>query len=130
MGDRAMIVQMQNETTRDIKTLKVGFDWAAFFSLPTFGTIHFMRKLWIPAGVMAGINLFLWIILFAVAAEGDQEVFNFYFVVMLVLDIGVGVFLGRTGQARFAKHLLAQGYEFTEPDNEMTKTAKKVWGIL
>jgi hypothetical protein len=112
---------------KDIKTVKIGFDWPAFFSPFIFGIPHLIRKLWVIGGILFVMNLLSFFITPAGASEEDMMVIA---VLALAFDIGLGIWLGKNGRAHHAKSLLAQGYEFAHAEHEATKAAKLKWGIL
>lgn len=117
-----MIIQLENKSTRDIKRLKYGVDWWGAFSPILLGIPHFIRRQWLPAAVLLTFNIVTDLLYFVDPGLALS--------ISIIVFIGAGAYFGRTGQANYAKHLLSQDYEFSEPETEITREAKKAWGIL
>lgn len=112
---------------KDIKSVKNSFDWPAFFSPFIFGIPHLIRKVWVIGGILFVLNVLSFFVTPAGASEEDMMVIA---VMALLIDTGIGIWLGKNGRSQFAKSLLSQGYEFAHPEHEQTKAAKLKWGIL
>ena len=119
-------VTFVHHALKDIKTVKNGFDWPAFFSPFIFGIPHLIRKLWVIGGILFALS----ILSFFTPAGASEEDMIVIAVLSLAFGIGIGIWLGKNGRAQHAKSLLSQGYEFAHPDHEQTKAAKLKWGIL
>ncbi len=125
-----MEVVMKHPKTGDLKGVKVGWSWTLFLFSGLFGLPLFLRRLygwgalffllWVlnlltitmldPVGPTAGIralsNLTLW-----------------------SLMLGLQIFLGIKGNKMTAKNYLEHNWTFLDPDSEVTKMAKRRWGI-
>ena len=121
-----MYVKLQNDLTHDVKVLKVGFDWLAFFSVFLFGIPHLIRGLYTVGALLLGWSLAG---MFMPMEDMTAEEAGVVVLLSLVVSVGVGIYLGKTGRAQHVKRLLAKGYRFSEPDGEITQTAKTLWGI-
>lgn len=119
-------VTFLHHAQKDIKVVKNGFDWPAFFSPFVFGVPHLLRKIWVIGGILFALS----VLSFFTPAGASEEDMIVIAVLSLVFGIGIGIWLGKNGRAHHAKSLLSQGYEFAHPENETTKAAKLKWGIL
>jgi len=120
-------VTLVNRATKDIKNVKIGFDWPAFFSPFIFGLPHLLRKVWVIGGILLVVNVLSFFVSPAGASQEDMMVIAVF---ALLVDVGIGIWLGKNGRSQFAKSLLSQGYELAHPEEDQTKAAKLKWGIL
>lgn len=120
-------VTFLHHAQKDIKVVKNGFDWPAFFSPFILGLPHLLRKIWVIGGILLAFNILSF---FIPAGGASEEEAITVLILSLAIGIGVGIWLGKNGRAHHAKSLLSQGYEFAHPAHETTKTAKLKWGIL
>lgn len=121
-----MYVKLQNDLTHDAKVMKVGFDWLASFSVFLFGIPHLVRGLYTVGALLLGWSLAG---MFIPMEDMTAEEAAVTLLLSFVVTVGVGIYLGKVGRAQHVKRLLTRGYRFSEPDGEITKTAKTLWGI-
>ncbi len=126
-----MKIALKNPQTGKTKEIKVGFSWTLFFfsftSIPLF-----LRGLY-------GWGLFFGIYMVAYSsipslnipdvdmsiAENVEELRKSLNMLYLAFAFG----LGMEGNKLTAKNYLKKGWEFYDPDGEMTKMAKLRWKI-
>lgn len=120
-----MKVSMKNPKTGEIKEVKVGWSWILFLFSGFFGLPLFLRKLY----VWGAVFLVLWVVYMVVPAMlPDERGWGIEFALSLIL-LGLEIFLGIKGNEMTAKNYLENGWEFVEPESELTKMAKMRWGI-
>jgi len=113
-------VQLRNERTGEIKTIKVGWSWVLFLFSGVFGLPLFARRLYHYGAVMAGLSLAT-----AVASEVDTSLYVF----LLLSQLIASVQFGRKGNELTAKHYLENGWSWAEPDADTTEFAKQKWAL-
>lgn len=123
-----MLVKMQNDHTRDIKILKIGFDWPAFFSPLILGIPHFLRGMHMTGGALL-VACLLFEIVPPFISFSQEEVAGWHIIGWLV-ELGLAIFFGIKGREQFAKRLLENGYDFSDPESESVSMAKASWGIV
>jgi hypothetical protein len=126
-GGGNMLVKLQNDQTRDIKIVRIGFDWPAFFSPIIFGIPHFVRGMHVIGGVLLAISL---VQLLPLVMEMGEGAANWLVFTPALVKLGLAIFFGVKGREQFAKHLLENGYDFSDPDSESVSMAKASWGIV
>ncbi len=121
-----MGIMMKNPKTGEAKAVKVGWSWILFLFSGFLGIPLFLRKLYIWGGVF----LVLWVVnLLAPSIAGDQQEALGLKIGLSIIFIGLQIYMGIKGNEMTAKNYLENGWEFTEPDSEVTKMAKAKWGI-
>lgn len=123
-----MDVRLINPTTKDIAVVKLGFDWPAFCSAFLFGIPHILRGVYTHAA--ASIALYIvatveYLTTPTFPPDGRMHVA----IILLLVTACLGVYFGLTGSKHFAKHLLARGYVFENPDGELAQAARAKWLI-
>ena len=127
-------VQLRNEKTGEIKSIKVGWSWTLFF-FSSIGIPLFMRKLY----VWGALILFFWTLDFGIrvwemslANDGQTDLYQVAdmlgncFNVLLGI---IGIFLAIKGNSMTGKNYLENGWVFADPDSNASQYAKSKWSL-
>ena len=120
-----MQVKLRNDRSGEIKMIGVGWSWMLFLFSGFLGVPLFLRRLYVWGGVM----LALWVVNIiapTLMAEDEATVFN---LLLMMIFLGLSIFFGLKGNELTAKNLLEQGWEWVEPDAEITAFAKAKWQL-
>jgi hypothetical protein len=113
-----MKVKFNNPRTGQIKSVKVGWNWALFMSGSLIGLPLFWNGLCVWGSVMVS----LWAIGLIITHGMGTAILS-------VIGMGLSIFLGVKGNEMIAKNYLKQGWEFVDPESTIVKIAKEQWGI-
>ena len=119
-----MSVALRHAGTGHIKFIDTGWNWSIFWGAGLLGLPLFFRGMALWGSVM----LVLWSLQLAVPIAGISD----GVVLERVLNIAVAglcLYLGYRGNALTARHFVACGYEFPDPDSMEARLAAERWGI-
>ena len=111
-------VAFRNQSTGEMKSVKVGWSWTLFLFGSVLGIPFFMRKFW-----SAGVAMIAWDILCVVIANSASDT------LLRGAGIGLGMALGIYGNKETARYYLKHGWELAEPDADATICAKEKWAL-
>jgi hypothetical protein len=120
-----MRVALRHPGTGRLKTVDTGWSWTLFLSAGALGLPLFFRDMALWGAVM----VVLWSLQLAepfIAPDGGGEALGW--ILMLAVG-GLCLFLGAKGNALTARHYLACGYEFAEPESTAARAAAERWGL-
>ena len=107
------LIPFKNPKTGEIKKIELGFSWT-LFAFSFCGIPLFVRKL----NVWGAVFIFLWFLNFLIPN-----------LIVALVSVGLQIWVAFKGNELTAKNYLEHGWEFAEPDSELTKMAKQRWGI-
>jgi hypothetical protein len=113
-----MKVKFNNPRTGQIKSVKVGWNWALFMS----GSLIGLPLFWNGLPAWGSVMVSLWA-LGLIISHGTGTV------ILTVIGMGLSIFLGVNGNEMIAKNYLQQGWEFADPESTTVKIAKEQWGL-
>lgn len=119
-------VGFQNPSTGQIKVVKLGFSWTALLFSSFFGIPLFMRGLNSAGAVMAGlaaVHLGL-----VVLGEEVESLMALAFILSGAI-LALSVYFGFNANEMTAKRLVADGWQFVNPDAPVTIEAAELWGL-
>lgn len=120
-----MRVTLKHSGSGRIKTVETGWSWSLFLGAGALGLPLFFRGMALWGSVM----VVLWSLQLAepfIATDGDADTLDW----ILMLAVGaLCLFLGLKGNALTARHYLACGYEFAEPELLEARLAAERWGL-
>jgi hypothetical protein len=121
----AIKVPFRNPTTTEVKFVKIGWSWTLFLWSGFFGIPLFWRGLIVWGFVFVAFS-FSWIgsNLMSISAEIATKIILFF------VESGLQIFMGVKGNEITAKHYLENGWQFADPQSDLTKYAKGRWGIF
>ena len=121
-----MKVTLFNPMSGESRQVKVGFSWTLLFFSGFLGIPQFLRKLnsW---GLVALLSSVMSMQVYSVPNELDRVVLQ---VMFALLYIGISVWLGICGNRMTALALLERGWQFSHPNDSMTRLAKHKWSLL
>jgi hypothetical protein len=120
-----MKVTLKHPASGRLKTIETGWSWSLFLGAGALGLPLFFRGMALWGAVMT----VLWSLQVAepfLAPDGDVDLLD------LILMLAVGalcLYLGFKGNALTARHYLACGYEFAEPESTEARVAARIWGL-
>lgn len=117
---------MKNPATGELRPVKVGWSWVLFLFASFMGIPLFLRKLYLLGCLMVAWNL---LGMLTTPSEASRPEMAMFFVLQLVMQLGVLVWLGLKGNEYTAKNYLERGWVFVHPDAIETQYALKVWQI-
>jgi hypothetical protein len=120
-----MRVTLRHPGTGRLKTVDTGWSWTLFLGAGLLGLPLFFRGMALWGAVM----VVLWSLQLAepfIAPDGGAEILDW--ILMLAVG-GLCLFLGAKGNALTARHYLACGYEFAEPESTAARVAAQSWGL-
>jgi|LakMenEpi03Aug12_release.lakeMendotaPanAssembly.Ray.scaffolds.fasta_scaffold801323_2 hypothetical protein len=117
-----VMIPFKNPKTNEIKKVKLGFSWTLLLFSGIFGFPLFLRKLYVWAVLM----LVLWLVNLFVSNTSYDPLLIFGLAIVLFIP---NIWLAFRGNEITAKNYLENGWEFYEPDNDLTKMAKQKWII-
>lgn len=119
-------VSMQNSYTKEIQTIKVGWNWYLFLLSPIFGIPLFRRGLTNWGFVFLALN--------GAAILGNYQTHNSgsstLSLLTFIVSFGLIVFMGVKGNELLARHYLSRGWHFLDPDSNTVRYAKTEWQIF
>lgn len=125
-----MKVMLHNPNSGELKAVKVGWSWTLFFFSGFFGLPLFLRKLhyW-------GLFFLLQPVLFNFVPDPpedkeDAAILGMAYLIMVLIQLGLYVFIAIKGNEMTAKNLLEKGWKFAHPDAIETQAAKKFWRLM
>lgn len=62
--------------------------------------------------------------------KDDAVILGVAYLIMVLIQIGLSVFMGTKSSERKAKNLLEKGWKFARPDAIETQLAKRAWGLM
>ncbi|MBI3699188.1 MAG: hypothetical protein HY242_01905 [Afipia sp.] len=122
----AIRIALRDLRTAETRLVKVGWSWTIFFFAWLFGIPLFMRKLVSWGFVFLAMNL----IFMLTQPNFENHPASFLWVVTGILQVILIFYLSIKGNELTAKGLLARGWEFVEPQSDITKYAKMRWHIF
>jgi len=120
-----MRVTLKHPSSGRLKFVETGWSWSLFLGAGALGLPLFFRGMALWGAVM----VVLWSLQLAepfIAPDGDADTLDW----ILTLGVaGLCFFLGFKGNALTARHYLACGYDFAEPDSVEARLAAESWGL-
>jgi len=113
-------VAFRNQTTGEVRLVKVGWSWTLFLFGPILGIPFFMRKFY-PAAVL----MIAWDIVCIVVP--DSSVTD---TLLRGTGIGIAMLLGMRGNQETAKYYLKHGWELAEPESTVALDAIEKWALV
>jgi hypothetical protein len=118
-----MQVALRHPSTGNFKFIDTGWSWSIFLGAFFLGLPLFFRGL----ALWGTLMLVLWCLQLAVTvAVADGSTLEW---ILNLAVIGLSFYLGFRGNALSARHFLACGYEFVEPDSPGASVAAEQWNI-
>jgi hypothetical protein len=120
-----MRVTLRHHATGRLKVVDTGWSWSLFLGAGALGLPLFFRGMALWGSVMVVLWSLQLVDSFA-AAGSDADMLDW------ILTLAVGglcLYLGMKGNALTARHYLACGYEFAEPDAVEARIAAESWGL-
>lgn len=127
-----MHVRLRNERTGELKEVKVGFSFTLFFLSQFLGVPLFLRKLNAWGATMAALCLLYWFLNFFPMPDDNPDMLtgtDILFLVITLAILGLSIFLGVSGNEMTAKHMLENGWEFADQEDQATEFAKMKWSL-
>lgn len=120
-----MKVQIKNPKSGEIKEIKIGWSWILFLFSGFFGLPLFLRKL----NVWGGIFFALWIgyIIIPMFLPPGAALSISLFIGLIMT--GLSIYMGLKGNEITVKNYLENGWEFIDPESDITKMAKMKWKL-
>ena len=121
-----MQVALRHRGTGNIRHVDTGWSWSIFLAAGFFGLPLYLRGLSFWGTVMVitwCLRLFLPTAAGSLASTAELQ---------LYLSLAIGglcFYLGFKGNALSARHYIACGYEFSEPDGTEARIASDEWGL-
>lgn len=119
-----MQVALRHPGTGKFKFVDTGWSWSIFLGAGFFGLPLYFRGL----ALWGTLMLVLWFVQLTVplvaAANGAMLEWLLTFAV-----VGLCFYLGFRGNALSARHLVACGYEFADPQSPEARIAAERWGL-
>jgi hypothetical protein len=119
-------VGFKNPQSGEIRQVKVGFSWVLFFFSGFIGLPLFYRGLVTWGVIYAGFWVFYMI---ANLASGSSDSAAGFYVLISLVGLLMGIFMGVKGNEITAKSLLARGWRVTDTDSEFTRMGLARWGV-
>ncbi len=120
-----MQIVLKNPKSGELREVKVGWSWTLFFFSWFAGLPLFLRKL----NGLGAIFLALFVVDIATAIP-LSEIMEQTSVLIALIQISISIWLAIKGNEMTAKNYLELGWEFVDPDSDVTKMAKGKWGII
>lgn len=127
-----MHVRLRNERTGELKEVKVGFSFTLFFLSQFLGIPLFLRKLNTWGATMAALCILYWVLDYFPMPDDGQDYptgSDILFLVIGLVMLGFSIFFGVSGNEMTAKHMLENGWEFADQDDQATEFAKMKWSL-
>ena len=127
--DMSIKVNLVNEKTGEIKSIKIGWSWTLFFFSGFLGIPLFLRKLYIWGGVFFffPFHYYLSSLYFVVNGTEKYEVIG-HNIGIFIIGMSVQILMAKKGNEMTAKNYLENGWAFEEND-EYTKIARDKWKL-
>jgi hypothetical protein len=122
-----MKVVLENIATGKLQQINVGFDSTLFYLAGFFGLPFFCRRLYVLGLLFAMLSALDLILLESLPAT--DLTFSPDIWVYSLARLALQVWLGINGHKITARHLLAHGWKFANPEDETTRWARRKWGI-
>ncbi len=126
-GEKIKVVAFENAATGEMKRMLLRFDATLFCLAGCFGLPFFWRGLYgwgLFFAMLSAIDVILFESTPVTNPMWPPEVWV-YGVARAILQVWLGI----NGNKITARHLLAHGWKFANPDDETTRWAKSRWGI-
>ncbi|HVO14849.1 MAG TPA: hypothetical protein VMV26_06530 [Alphaproteobacteria bacterium] len=120
-----MRVTLKHPASGRLKFVETGWSWSLFLGAGALGLPLFFRGMALWGAVM----VVLWSLQLAepfIAPDGGTDTLD---LILMLAVAGLCLFLGYRGNALTARHYLACGYEFAEPDSLEARVAAQSWGL-
>jgi Bacterial PH domain len=117
-------VTLVNTKSGELKQIKIGFSWILLFFSSFFGLPLFLRRLYIWGGVF----LVLFVVYF-VASEADSGAAAGICDGVGLINLGLSIWMAIKGNEMTGKNLLANGWDFAEPNSPETQYARLKWRL-
>ncbi len=122
----AIKIAFRDPRTSEIKLVKVGWSWTLFLFAWLFGIPLFMRKL-----VSWGLLFLAMNFVFMLSQPHlEKPPAAFLWLATGILQIVLIFYISAKGNELTAKGYLARGWQFLEPESDLTKFAKLQWHIF
>jgi hypothetical protein len=119
-----MNIALRHRGSGNIKFIDTGWSWSIFMGASFLGLPLFFRGL----ALWGTLMMVLWCLQVAVPFVSVSDANTLEWLVNIAIA-GLCLYLGSRGNALSAKHFIACGYEFANPDSIEARIAAERWGI-
>ena len=121
-----MRIALRHPGNGDFKFIETGWSWPIFWYAGFFGLPLFFRGLAMWGTVMVAV----WALQLAitVVAESAVRAVSTHWILGFV-SLGLCAYLGLKGNALSARHFIACGYDFVNPDSAEARYAIEAWDL-
>jgi len=114
-------ILFKNPDTGETKAVKVGWSWTLFLFSNWLGVPLFIRRL-NGLGILFACLWLMHTIAHSAHSFGLE-------LILFFVSASAAIWIGVEGNKMTAKNYLTRGWKFADPDSDVTRSAKMLWGM-